>query len=112
MSKLTPDQKRKLEESAHEPTKPPPETTAPIAPAALLAAARDRHDRELADLQTQLDTLSEEFAAKAESMVRQGLSHSYQKARQRIGAIDLSFFDSGDVLAPETINALPPAVEV
>jgi hypothetical protein len=47
----------KLNKSASdhpEPTSPPPETVTPIVPAALLAAARDRHDRELADLQTHL----------------------------------------------------------
>jgi hypothetical protein len=106
MSKLTPEQKRKLDQT--ESTSPT--TEVPIAPAALLAAARDRHDRELADLQTQVDGLADEFATRAAAIVEAGLAHSYQKARQRIGAIDLSFFDSGE--APETINALPPAVEV
>ncbi len=110
MSKLTPDQKRKLDQT--EPTSPPSEPVPPIAPAALLAAARDRHDRELTDLQTHVDGLAEEFSTRAAAIVEQGLSQSYQKARQKIGAIDLSFFDSGDALAPETINALPPAVEV
>jgi hypothetical protein len=108
MSKLTPEQKRKLDQT--EPTSQPTENATLIAPAALLAAARDRHDRELADLQTQVDGLAEEFATRAAAIVEQGLTHSYQLARQKIGAIDLSFFDSGD--APETINLLPSAVEV
>ena len=108
MSKLTPDQRRKLDQS--DPASPPIEPASPIAPAALLAAARDRHDRELTDLQTQVDGLAEEFATRAAAIVEQGLNHSYQLARQKIGAIDLRFFDSEG--APEAINLLPSAAPV
>ena len=115
MSKLTPEQKRKLEQSAHEPTSP--EVSEDLAndpllqaSSSILQAAKLRQQRELDDLQTQVDGLAEEFAARAAAIVEQGLTHSYQLARQKIGAIDLSFFDSGD--APETINLLPFAVEV
>ena len=80
------------------------------APSSILQAAKLRQQKELDDLQTQVDGLAEEFAARAAAIVEQGLTHSYQLARQKIGAIDLSFFDSGD--APETINLLPSAVEV
>lgn len=99
MSKLTPEQKRKLEEAAPEPTEP-------IAPTALLQAAKLRQQRELDDLQTHIDTLSEEFATRAAAIVEQGLTQSYQLARQKIGAIDLSFFDSGE-LPSTAIYALP-----
>ncbi len=108
MSKLTPDQKRKLEQTAHEPTDaPPPEPIDPaaVSPSALLQAAKLRQQKELDDLQTQIDTLAEDFATRAAAIVEAGLNHSYQLARQKIGAIDLAdFFDSGD--------ALPPAIEV
>ena len=80
------------------------------APSSILQAAKLRQQKELDDLQTQIDTLSEEFATRAAAIVEQGLTHSYQLARQKIGAIDLSFFDSGD--APETINLLASAALV
>ena len=113
MSKLTPEQKRKLEQSGHEPIASDVSedlandpAIAPLlqAPSSILQAAKLRQQRELDDLQTQIDILSEEFATRAALIVEQGLTHSYQLARQKIGAIDLSFFDSGD--APETINLL------
>ena len=119
MSKLTPEQKRKLEQSAHEPIASDVSedlandpAIAPLlqAPSSILQAAKLRQQKELDDLQTQVDGLAEEFATRAALIVEQGLTHSYQLARQKIGAIDLSFFDSGD--APETINLLPSAVEV
>ena len=81
------------------------------APSSILQAAKLRQQKELDDLQTQVDGLAEEFATRAALIVEQGLTHSYQLARQKIGAINLSFFDSGE--APETINFLPSAaVEV
>ena len=80
------------------------------APSSILEAAKLRQQKELDDLQTQVDGLAEEFSTRAALIVEQGLTHSYQLARQKIGAIDLSFFAEG---APETINLLPPAaVEV
>ena len=79
----------------------------------ILNAAKDRQEKELADLQSQIDELSEDFASRAESIVRQGLYRSYGKARQRIGAIDLSFFDSGEELSPAIdIPSLPSIEEV
>ena len=63
--------------------------TSPIAPSSILQAAIDRQEQDLADLQTELDRLADEFATRAAAMVRQGLQDSYSRARQRIGAIDL-----------------------
>ena len=60
----------------------------------LLQAAKERQEKELADLQAQIDQLSEDFATRAAVMVRQGLQDSYRRARQQIGAIDLGFFVS------------------
>ena len=80
------------------------------APSSILQSAKLRQQKELDDLQTKVDGLAEEFATRAAAIVEQGLTHSYQLARQKIGAIDLSFFDSGD--APETKKLLPSAVEV
>ena len=100
----------KLNKSATDPTLPPSDPAiVPLlqAPSSILEAAKLRQQKELDDLQTQVDGLAEEFAVRAALIVEQGLNHSYQLARQKIGAIDLSFFDSGD--APETINLLPPA---
>ena len=75
-------------------------------PSSILQAAKLRQQKELDDLQTQVDGLAEEFAARAALIVEQGLTHSYQLARQKIGAIDISFFDSGE-LSPVTTYALP-----
>jgi hypothetical protein len=79
---------------------PEPIDPAAVSPSALLQAAKLRQQKELDDLQTQIDTLSEEFATRAAAIVEAGLSHSYQLARQKIGAIDLSFFGSGEELSP------------
>ena len=96
MSKLTPEQKRKLEQSAHEPIAPNVSedlvndpTIAPLlqAPSSILQAAKLRQQKELDDLQTQVDGLAEEFSTRAAVIVEQGLTHSYQLARQKIGAI-------------------------
>ena len=120
MSKLTPEQKRKLEQSAHEPIDVPKVSEdlandpaiAPLlqAPSSILETAKLRQQKELDDLQTQVDGLAEEFATRAAAIVEQGLNHSYQLARQKIGAIDLRFFDSEG--APEAINLLPSAAPV
>ncbi len=93
----------KLNKSAHEPTAPPPPAPidpAAVSPSALLQAAKLRQQKELDDLQAQVDILSEHFATRAAAIVEAGLNHSYQLARQKIGAIDLSFFDSGEELFP------------
>ncbi len=79
----------------------------------LLRSACQQMEDELTQLQTTLDGLSDNYADRAETMVRDWLHQCRNKAKRRINGIDLAdFFDSGDVLAPETINALPPAVEV
>ena len=120
MSKLTPAQQRKLEQSAQseisEDLTQDPNITPLIQPIAtysqLLAAARARQETELNDLQKSMDELSQEFANRAESIVRSGLKSSYIQARQRIGAIDLSFFDNGEELPHSNNLALMSAVEV
>lgn len=120
MNKLTPAQQRKLEQSAQseisEDLTQAPNITPlnqPIATTSqLLAAARARQETELNDLQKSMDGLSQEFANRAESIVRSGLKSSYIQARQRIGAIDLSFFDNGDELPQSDNLALMSVVEV
>ena len=77
----------------------------------ILQAARDRHEKELVALQAQIDELSNDFASRAESIVRSGLQSSYIQARQRIRSIDLSFFDNGDELPQSNNLALLSAVE-
>ena len=86
--------------------------TSPIAPSSILQSAIDRQEKDLIDLQTELDRLADEFATRAAAMVRQGLQDSYSRARQKIGAIDLSFFGHGDELQPEITQALPASIEV
>ena len=120
MSKLTPAQQRKLEQSAQseisEDLTQDPNIAPFVQPIAttsqLLAAARARQETELNDLQKSMDALSQEFANRAESIVRSGLKSSYIQARQRIGAIDLSFFDNGEELPHSNNLALMSAVEV
>jgi hypothetical protein len=112
MSKLTPAQQRKLEQSAQseisEDLTQDPNIAPFVQPIAttsqLLAAARARQETELNDLQKSMDALSQEFATRAESIVRSGLKSSYIQARQRIGAIDLSFFDNGEELPLQTTS--------
>ena len=88
-------------------------STSPIAPpSSILQAAIDRQEKELADLQTELDRLADDFATRAATMVRQGLQNSYSQARQRIGAIDLSFFDNGELSPAIDIPSLPSIEEV
>ena len=77
----------------------------------ILQAARNRHEKELVALQAQIDELSDEFAARAAAIVRSGLQSSYVQARQKIGAIDLSFFDHGDELSQSNHLSLSPAIE-
>ncbi len=108
MTKLTPDQKRKLEQTAHEPTDAPP--PAPIAATGenghLLRSARQQMEAELTQLQATLDSLSDEYADRAETMVKDWLAQCRSKAKSRINAIDLAdFLDSGDLaLPPQTVN--------
>ena len=107
MTKLTAAQKQKLDQTAHEPNDT---EGAPVASSSILQAAIDRQEKELADLQTELDRLADDFATRAAAMVRQGLQNSYSQARQRIGAIDLSFFDNGELSPAIDIPSLPSEV--
>lgn len=104
----------KLNKSAHEPiATPPPETIAATDENGhLLRSARQQMEAELTQLQTTLDSLSDDYAARAETMVKDWLSQCRSKAKSRINAIDLAdFFDSGDALSPQTVNLLPEAIE-
>jgi vacuolar-type H+-ATPase subunit H len=76
----------------------------------LLRSARQQMEDELTQLQTTLDSLSDDYADRAETMVRDWLHQCRNKAKSRISAIDLAdFFGEGEAL---DIQALPPAVEV
>ena len=99
---------KNTEERSLEPTEPIEPTTVRLT---LLKAARDRQEKELADLQAKIDELSDDFATRAESIVRLGLQSSYIKARQRIGAIDLSFFGDGAELPHSNNLALMSTIE-
>jgi hypothetical protein len=137
MSRLTPDQKRKLQETT--PIAPTGETlpielpapeisedlaqdpniapllAPPAAPSSLLQSAIDQQERELTDLQTQMDALSDQYAARARSIVLQGLENGRRKARAEILTIDIpSFFDSegnGSPLPSAQNLALPDRIE-
>ena len=78
----------------------------------LLQAAKERQEKELADLQAQIDQLSEDFATRAAVMVRQGLQDSYRRARQQIGAIDLGFFDGGEELNPAMTSGRSSTIDI
>lgn len=112
---MTKFQKRQTSTIAGASAIPIPETSATVNPIdrlTLLKAAKDRQEKELADLQAQIDQLSDDFANRAERIVRSGLQSSYIKARQRIGAIDLSFFDNGEELPHSDNLALMPSIDV
>jgi hypothetical protein len=71
----------------------------------LLRSARAQMESELTQLQTTLDSLSDDYADRAEAMVKDWLAQCRSKAKSRINAIDLAdFFDSGDALSPQTVN--------
>jgi hypothetical protein len=138
MSRLTPDQKRKLQETT--PITPTGETLPielpapeisedlvndpniepllepPAPPSSLLQSAIDQQERELTDLQTQMDALTDQYAARARSIVLRGLEAGRQKARAQILTIDIpAFFASegnGSPLpSPPTPIALPQSIE-
>lgn len=76
----------------------------------LLRSAREQMEAELTQLQNTLDGLSDDYANRAETMVREWLTQCRSKAKTRINAIDLAdFFGSGEELSPQTVNvpALP-----
>jgi hypothetical protein len=111
MSKLTPDQKRKLVEQTVQPIEiPAPEVSEDLVndpnmepllqpPVTgenghLLRSAREQMEAELTQLQTTLDSLSDDYADRAETMVKDWLAQCRSKAKSRINAIDLAdFFD-------------------
>ena len=80
----------------------------------LLRSARQQMEAELTQLQTTLDSLSEDYADRAETMVKDWLHQCRNKAKTRINGIDLAdFFGSGDELSPARSSpTLSPAVEV
>ena len=80
----------------------------------LLRSARQQMEAELTQLQTTLDELTEDYADRAETMVRDWLTQCRGRAKTRINAIDLAdFFGSGDELSPaQSSPTLSPAVEV
>lgn len=73
----------------------------PAANGHLLQSAREQMETELTQLQTTLDNLSDDYADRAETMVKNWLTQCRAKAKNRINAIDLAdFFDSGEELSP------------
>jgi hypothetical protein len=88
----------------------------PAPPSSLLQSAIDQQERELTDLQTQMDRLSDDYATRARSIVLRGLEAGRQKARAQILTIDIpAFFASegnGSPLpSPPTPIALPQSPE-
>ena len=84
----------------------------PAPPSSLLQSAIDQQEKELTDLQTQMDCLSDEYATRARSIVLQGLENGRLKARAQILTIDIpAFFDSegnGSPLpSPQTLVLSP-----
>lgn len=87
----------------------------PAQPSALLQSAIDHQERELEELKTRMDALSEEYATKARAIVLQGLEDGRTKAKAQILTIDIpSFFDSEGNSSPLPLPqnlALPPDLE-
>ena len=91
-------------------------TDPPLPPSSLLQSAIDQQEAELTDLKSQMDRLSDEYAARARSIVLQGLENGRLKARAQILTIDIpSFFASegnGSTLpSSQTTIALLPSIE-
>jgi hypothetical protein len=85
-------------------------TEEPIAPSdsPLLQTAREQMEAELSALQTTLDRLSDDYADRAETMVKTWLTDC------RIRGIELSdFFGNGGNVLAQTPDpeALPPTIE-
>lgn len=85
------------------------------APSSLLQSAKTQQEKELTDLQTQMDALSDEYAARAKAIVLQGLEDGRRKARAEILTIDIpAFFASegnGSPLPSPQNLALSPSNE-
>jgi hypothetical protein len=64
----------------------------PAPPSSLLQSAIDQQERELTDLQTQMDALSDQYASRARAIVLRGLETGRQKARAQILTIDIPAF--------------------
>lgn len=91
-------------------------TEEPIAPSdsPLLQTAREQMEAELSALQTTLDRLSDDYADRAETMVKTWLTDCRTKAKKRIRGIELSdFFGNGGNVLAQTPDpeALPPTIE-
>jgi hypothetical protein len=83
----------------------------PPAPPSLLQSAIDQQERELTDLQTQMDALSDQYAARARSIVLRGLETGRQKARAQILTIDIpAFFASEGNGSPLPSSPTPIAL--
>jgi hypothetical protein len=87
----------------------------PAPPSSLLQSAIDHQERELAELQTHMDELSEQYATRARSIVLSGLLNGRAKARAEILTIDIpSFFaplGSGSNFPPPKNLAPAPDLE-
>lgn len=88
----------------------------PITPSdsPLLQTAREQMEAELSALQTTLDRLSDDYADRAETMVKTWLTDCRTKAKTRIKGIELAdFFGNGGNVLPQTPDpeALPPTLE-
>jgi hypothetical protein len=90
-----------------QPEEPNSETPDPLI--LILQTAKAKQQAQLDDLQTTIDALSEDFATCAAAIVETGLRNSYQLARQKIGAIDIRFFDLGENLPNASPLRLPEA---
>ena len=73
----------------------------------LFRSARQQMEAELTQLQTTLDSLSEDYAARAETMVRDWLTQCRGKAKTRINAIDLADFLAVGTNCPPPSQAQP-----
>jgi hypothetical protein len=93
----------------------PPTPIEPPAPSSLLQSAIEQQDLELSELEAHMTELSERYAARARSIVLQGLENGRRKARAEILTIDIpSFFDSegnGSPLPSAQNLALPDRIE-
>jgi hypothetical protein len=87
----------------------------PPAPPSLLQSAITQQEKELAELQSRMDDLSDDYAARARAIVLQGLEEGRRKARAEILTIDIpSFFGSegnGSPLPSPQNLALSPSIE-
>ena len=86
-----------------------------LSPSSLLQSAKTQQEKELTNLQAQMDALSDEYAARARSIVLSGLEDGRRKARAEILTIDIpSFFDlegNGSPLPSPQNLALSPSIE-